>query len=177
MNKTIDRIITAKDYGGVKKYFRHAQQKLKEQRGIAVNIVDVDKKPTGKPVYARIWKSQWIADCECKGASFVDYDEPLFFCFSCGNYSNGGKPRPVIFPPEAERIEIEKTLLERPQEIGAGLSDLERIAMARPLVYSQDNSGKMKPLARSWRPGESIQDLKDQQGEAIRKYKMVRGKE
>jgi len=200
---TTDRIITAKDYGGsAREYIKKQQRTLLLRKGVSVTIKDMDKQPVGKPVYARIWKSQWIADCECKGASFVDPDEPVFFCFSCGNFAHGSKLRPVVFPPEAERKEIERLLLERPQEIRAGLTDLERVAMAVPLLYVETEEyiletasmdkvisamqkgelpppGKMvkrKPLTRSWRPGESVNDLIQQQDKAIKEYKAKKGR-
>ncbi len=186
--KSVDYIITAKHYGGsARGYIRKIQQD-KRRQGIAVTIKDLDKEPTGAPLYARIWKGQWIADCECGSASFVDPDEPIFFCFGCGNRANDSKPRPVIFPPEAERKEIERLLLERPVDDLAGLTDLERAGMAKAVLYvevevdeapesltatqniSTRKSLRTLPLVRSWRPGETVADLRKQQDAAIRKW-------
>jgi len=61
-------------------------------------------------VTARIDHGRWIADCECKGAEYVDPDEPVFFCLSCLNAANGGKLRPVKFPPAKVRAKIEAGL-------------------------------------------------------------------
>jgi len=69
------------------------------------------KNQIGKlPVRARIDHGRWIADCECKGAEYVDPDEPIFFCLSCLNVNHGGKLRPVVFPPVKVRKKIETEL-------------------------------------------------------------------
>ena len=191
--KTIDRIITAKDYGdgSVRGYLQKCQRDILRSKGIAVAIKDLDKKPTGTPVKPRIWQSQWIADCDvCKTAMFVDPDDPIFFCFGCGNRLNGGKPRPVDFPPEAERKEIERLLLERPVVDMGGLTDLERVGLQKPVLevevegidvleivrkgnLSPDENlptkARLKPLVRSWE-GESVEQLRDEQERAIRKW-------
>lgn len=64
----------------------------------------------GAPVIARIDHGRWIADCECKGAEYVDPDEPVFLCLSCLNQGNGGHMRPVKFPSPKDRAKIEKNL-------------------------------------------------------------------
>jgi hypothetical protein len=167
----LNYIITAKHYGGsTRKYIRKMQQDI-HRRGVSVNIRDLDAEPVGAPVSARIWQGQWIADCECNSASFVDPDEPLFFCFGCGNRSNAGKPRPVLFPAEAERLEIERLLLERPVDDQSGLTDNERAGVARPLLYVEDETGTAQPLVRAWNPGQSLEDLHHEQDVTIRKWK------
>ncbi|MHB0922612.1 MAG: hypothetical protein ACYC3H_01430 [Bellilinea sp.] len=57
-------------------------------------------------VVARIDHGRWIADCECNGAEYVDPGEPVFFCLSCLNGSNGGRLRPVKFPSPEVREQI-----------------------------------------------------------------------
>lgn len=197
--KSVDYIITAKHYGGsARDYIRNMQRDI-HRRGVPVTIKDLDAEPTGTPVMARIWQGQWIADCECNGACFVDPDEPVFFCFTCGNRANGSKPRPVIFPPEAERKEIERLLLERPVSDMGGLTDLERAGLAKPvlfvqvmeeqlLAFSDPTRGESQqsaslpaaqtlPLTRSWEPGESVEDLRRQQEAPIREWhKALKGK-
>lgn len=169
-----DYIITAKHYGGsAKHYIKKIQQQI-HRRGVAVTVRDLDAEPTGVPVAARIWQGQWIADCECMSASFVDPDEPLFFCFGCGNRMNAGKPRPVLFPPESERREIERLLLERPVDDLAGLTDNERAGMARPVLHVEGENGTLHPLVRAWEPGQSVEDLHNEQDEVIRTWKAVK---
>jgi hypothetical protein len=191
--KSVDRIISAKDYGGsARGYIRKQQEALHRGRGIAVTIKDLDKDPTGTPVVARIWKGQWIADCECRGASFVDPDEPIFFCFGCGNRELGQRPRPVTFPVDWK--EIERLLLERPVNDIAGLTDMERAGMAQAVLFVEvtitedpkadvlmesPQSGEIikprrvvrtLPLVRSWEPGETVDQLRMQQEEPIKEW-------
>lgn len=70
------------------------------------------------------WRSRWGAHCrlvygagasaiECGGYEDVDLADPRFMCFSCWNEAAGGVWRRVVFPPEAERVEIEALLLQR----------------------------------------------------------------
>ena len=61
----------------------------------------------GAPILARIEHGRWIADCECRGAEFVDPEWPVFVCCSCG-----AGPRPVAFP--GDRHQIESELMKRP---------------------------------------------------------------
>jgi len=191
---SLDYIINAKHYGGSGRgYLRKMQQKIHRERGIAVTIKDLDSEPTGAPVYAKILRGQWIAECECKSASFIDPDEPIFFCFFCGNRANGQKPRPVVIPPKDECKEIERLLLLRPVNDLGGLTDNERAGMAEPMLYveveeedlqmpslgemlSVMKTGELPPrrkvvktypLPRSWDPGETIDDLHRQQDATI----------
>ena len=111
----------------------------------------------GGPVLARVDFGRWIADCpDCGGAEYVDPREAIFYCFQCGNRANGGHARPVAFPPERERLEIEALLLERDVDDRRGRNRIERALMARPA-----------PLPRNWTPGERPEDLR-WQNEAAR---------
>lgn len=191
--KSVDYIVTAKHYGGSARGYIRKQQQLLHKKGVPVLIKNLDQDAIGTPVTARIWQGQWIADCECNGACFVDPDEPIFFCFTCGNRANGQKPRPVIFPPEAERKEIERLLLERPVNDIAGLTDLERAGMAQPVLFVQIEETvvdmesldlnvdpqaipkmptviRTLPLTRSWEPGETAEDLRKQQEKPIKEW-------
>lgn len=193
---SIDYIVKARHYGNgsARGYIRKMQREI-HKRGIAVTIKELEKEPTGVPVSARVWQGQWIADCECNSASFVDPEEPVFVCFGCGNRSNGQKPRPVIFPEDWQ--ELERVLLERPVNDMAGLTDLERAGMAKAVLFLEREiivrepsaqevmeaiaAGRpipepktqvvTLPLVRSWEPGETLQDLHAQQDEPIRKWK------
>lgn len=187
---SVNRIISAKDYGGSAKAYIRNWQREKMKVGVPVLIRDIDKPATGKPLPAVIWQGQWIVrtDC-CNSASFVDPDEPIFVCFTCANRANDNRPRPVQFPPEAERKEIERLLLERPVEDMAGLTDMERAGLARPLLYVEVEEFEMGtdgpvgfmdmpqprvvkrtyPLVRSWE-GESLERLRAEQDTVIKNW-------
>ena len=117
----------------------------------------LNRKYTGKltnqrPVLARIDYGRWLADCECGGAEYVDPDDPVFFCQSCGNASTDGKLRKVIFPEPEERKKIEEAVLERRVEVIPGLN-----------VHNQALRAKsVDGIPRSWRPGESVEQLREQ---------------
>ena len=186
--RSVDRIISAKDYGGgAKNYIRKWQQRQK-QRGISVFIRGLDEPPRGLPLPAVIWQGQWIVRTNCcNSASFVDPDEPIFVCGTCANRANDNRPRPVTFPPEAERKEIERLLLERPVNDVAGLTDMERAGLAQPVLFVEviepnpdtlvlptnnpdyQTVKNYKPLVRSWE-GESVDALRAEQAEPIRKW-------
>lgn len=172
--KSIDYIVSAKHYGGSgKKYLKDQQEKFR-RAGTTVNLHGIDD-PSGDPVKAFIHQGQWVAQCEdCNGASFIDPDEPVFFCFGCGNRRNGGNCRPVEVP--ANWREIEQVLLERPVEDVAGLTDNERVGMARPVLYIETEFGVELPLARSWKPHETLDDLHGQQDAAIGKWREKKDK-
>lgn len=151
--KSVDRIISAKDYGGALSYIKKHHAQIQMTRGISVPI---DERVSKHSVNARIWQGQWIADCECGGASFVDYDEPVFFCFGCGNRADGGRFREVIFPENREQIEA--LILARPVDDLAGLDDKDRAGLAKPVIYVEGKGG----LARNWNPDETVEDLESQ---------------
>jgi hypothetical protein len=179
--KPLDKIISAKDYGGSgQKYLRKQQEEIRRRLGIAVKLHGIDA-PSGVPVFAEVWQGQWIARCgDCNGASFIDPDEPVFFCFGCGNRSNGGFCRPVIIPRNWKEIEL--VLLERPVDDVAGLTDLERAGMARPVLHIErdvvDEKGHVTtallPLVRSWKHGETLEDLHAQQDEPLRRWQLAK---
>jgi hypothetical protein len=149
-------ILTAKSiFGSLQNYFDTQLANIRNGRGIVLVIGPV----SGNPIHARIYQGQWIADCECNGASFVDPEDPRFFCFSCGNRANNNNARPVIFPED--RTEIERLLLLRPVNDSAGLTDADRAGLARPLVGA---------LSRNWIPGETVKDLHDQQDKALKQW-------
>jgi len=139
--------------------------KICKKMGDTLDTPFVDCEPVGKPVYAEVNFGQWLAVCECGGAESVDPDEPIFYCFSCGNYTNHGKPRKVIFPPKKEIKDIETVLLKRPVIIKGGTHMIERTINARPAII--DNKGV---LSRSWKPGETVKDLR-KENESIKAVK------
>lgn len=115
----------------------------------------IDGDPSGEAVTAYISFGVWIAECECRGAEMVAPGEP-FYCRSCGNYGNGGRGRPVLWPENAADIEAE--LLRRPVIPGTGRNELERLQRSRAAIHV-DGRGW---LARTWLPTETLDDLREQ---------------
>ena len=73
----------------------------------------INWQPEGKALPAMVNHGRWIVKCPtCNGAELVDPDMPIFFCYSCGNESNGGHVYPVSFPQNWR--EIEAALIDRP---------------------------------------------------------------
>jgi hypothetical protein len=110
-----------------------------------------------RPVTARVDFGRWIADCECGGAEYVDPEHTFFFCQSCGNQAFGGQLRSVIFPDEETRAQIEVALTAREVDDSFGKDEIQRAMQAKP---------KIRGLARSWNPDESVSDLKKQNRKA-----------
>jgi len=92
---------------------------------------------------------RFMAHCTfCAGVSYVDKNEKVFFCFSCGNNKTGLGIR-VVFPENIE--EIEKILLDRPVHTDKEEKNiLIRIINETP-VYPQ--------LPRNWNKKISIESL------------------
>lgn len=155
---SVNYIITAKHYGdgSLEGYLKKQQDNISRSKGIIIKIEF--NKVSKHSVKARIWQGSWIADCECGSASFVDPDNPKFFCFGCGNRSDNGWLREVEFPNLLERLEIERLLLERPVDDLAGLDDKERAGLARPVIFLEGKGG----LSRNWDPSETVNDLREQ---------------
>lgn len=162
----MERIIRARDYaereGARSVVERIARMSTQLERRNLLDTPFVGGTPVGKPVMAEVNHGQWIAHCECGGAEAVDQDEPIFYCFNCGNRSTKGRPRPVAFPPQRVIEEIEQVLLERPLEDGGGANEIDRVFLARPLVGVVDGQGVV--MHRSWRPEESVDELRSQNG-------------
>lgn len=160
----MDRIIRARDYaereGGRSVVERIARISTQMKARRLLDTPFVGGAPVGKPVTAEVNHGQWIALCECGGAEAVDPDEPIFYCFNCGNRSTKGRPRSVVFPQNIE--EIERTLLERPLEDGGGANEIDRVFLARPLVGMVDGQGVV--MHRSWKPEETAEELRSQNG-------------
>lgn len=171
---TLNRIITARDYctrdkvGSVKERIAKIRRDVMRKKGITLNI-QFDK-ISSRAVYGRIELGQWCADCDCGGTEFVDHQEPIFFCFSCGNSVDAGQLRPVIFPPVEERLEIERLVLERPVEERRGLDDMERAHMCTPIIFLDAEDGRVLPLTRTWNAGEPIENLV-KENEAVDKWR------
>lgn len=161
------KIISAKDYmfrEKVKTMKEHIQKTCSEiMKRRILDTPFVDCEPVGKPVYAQVNFGQWVAQCECGGAESVDPDDPIFYCFSCGNYANHGKPRSVIFPSKKDVKQIEEVLLRRPVIIKRGANEIDRILNAEPAIID-----KYGVLSRSWVPGETVDNLRRENNESMK---------
>ena len=120
-------------------------------------------KLTGKisrdKVKARIDFGRWIADCPCGGAGYVDPDDPIFWCGSCGNEKHHGDFLTVVFPKNRE--EIENEILARPVRL------LPEKMLSGPTQGAMNSIPVLPGLPRSWNPGESVEELKRQKFHAI----------
>ncbi len=150
------KILTAKDFAaqegaeGVRQRIQMLVMRH-EAGGVQFDTPFIDGPTAGEPVLGYVNQGRWIAMCECGGAEAVDPDEPIFYCFTCGNATTDGAPRLVIFPDEREQIEAE--LLKRPVIELRGRNPIERAFQALPGVGA---------LSRNWTPDESLDDLKEQ---------------
>jgi len=177
--KNVEFIVTAKHYAQREGAANVRDRIEKMAQRVGRKRRDPMRTQFGKtatiPVQARIELGQWIADCECGGCEFVDPDEPIFFCFSCGNREHANMLRPVLFPNPEVRAEIEALILARPVDDRRGLDDLERAHMAKPLIVSETEDGAVIPLTRSWNHGEPIENLVEE-NKVIEKYEKSIGK-
>lgn len=153
----MDKVVTALDYArrkGYKDLRSYIQGECDERTrsGKMDSAFDV-KTICGKKVFAELNHGQWIARCECGGAEAVDPSDPIFFCFSCGNFRNKGKLRPVVFPNNLK--DIEKEVMKRPIEIKAGIHEIERLTLAKPVKHVNGKGF----LSRTWLPSESVEDI------------------
>ena len=75
---------------------------------------DFSKALVNSAVKAEINHGRWMARCICGGAEEVDWQDPVFYCLSCGNMDYGGSFISAKFP--ADREIIETILLKRNME-------------------------------------------------------------
>lgn len=160
-----ERIINAQDYAkrdgckSTREMIRRWSGKM-YQRGM-LDTPFKDGKPLGTPLMAEVNHGQWVAQCDqCNTWMPVDMDDPILFCYGCGNRHLGGSPRPVVFP--AERAEIEALLLARPVDDRRGTNPIDRAFNALPLALGVVDE-QMVSLDRTYKPGEeSVEDLRKQ---------------
>ena len=73
------------------------------------------------PLVAEVNHGTWIAPCSCGAPGLpapgcvVFLDAPLAWCVRCSNAETSGRWRPVLLPPDDERVAIEAVLACRPQ--------------------------------------------------------------
>lgn len=118
------RVLTARDTLG----YRNLEQ-LRQwvQKDVRRNVwAPADGKLPGPEriaadagLVARVYHGLWIVDCDCcNGAQVVHPGDP-FQCVGCYNHDHDYCWRPVIFPPDAVRQQIEALLSKRrrPEEM------------------------------------------------------------
>ncbi len=125
----MDKVITAKDLADREGYGSVAERI--EKLAIRYKHSFANDRLAGKPVIARIDFGRWLADCECGGAEYVDPDEPIFFCISCGNAAVSGRARQVIFPEDRKAIEDE--VMARPVNKVGGMDKIDQQFKAVPI--------------------------------------------
>lgn len=160
----VERIVNGKDLAKQNKIFSHGEW-VKRKSAALARAGRIEKPWRGKvceelsqAVKARIDFGRWIADCpDCGGAEYVDPEEKIFFCLSCGNEVLDGEARQVIFPENRE--EIEALVLERPVKFGGGSTAVSRALLAKPIAYG---------YSRSWNPNETAEELKGQNIEILK---------
>jgi hypothetical protein len=109
---------------------------LANRAGVVVPALDAIAEGA-PPLAARLYADQWIVTCDrCGSASYCWPDAPLFLCAECFNGTDGGLWRRVTVPDRDTRQEI------------------EAITGMRPL-----------PAQRNWLPGETVDDLRRENGE------------
>ena len=144
----MNKIITARDVAvrdnqpSVREWIRITSIQLKMKGGCPAIF---DGSITGAPVYAYISNGRWMGVCDqphCNGCEYVDPEEKVFYCLTCGN-GGSGKGRPVVFP--ARRKEIEEALLER-EMMPVGGGDVVTQAFNERPAHAE--------LRRDWAPGE-----------------------
>jgi len=88
----------------------------------------------GQPLKAWINYSNWSVTCDmCNESVVAEPSDPVFYCPNCENAANGYRARPVEFPDQDTKHEIERLLLLRPN-----------------------------PDTRTWYADETLDDLKKQ---------------
>jgi hypothetical protein len=144
----MDKVITAKDVA--------ERDGKKSQRDWIIGLARKRRKKnmldtpfTGKKdtqaesAVAYIDHGRWLADCPvCNGTEYVDPDEKIFYCFSCGNFDIDGAARHVSFPSARERRQIEKQVMKREVRKVKGANTIQREMMAQ----------ESKEGPRNWRP-------------------------
>jgi len=92
-------------------------------------IEKATSKPQGEPVKAIINNNRLIAYCDmCGGAEAINFDGS-FYCLTCYNVGNDGKPRPITYPRGlkniVELLEKRPKFLQR-NYLGESLTELKK---------------------------------------------------
>lgn len=146
----MNRLITAKDIArrdnmiSVGAWIRSASARQVTLKRIAVAWDG--RTVNGEPVEAFINTGRVLAQCPvCRRHEYVDPDEPIFYCTTCGN-DGSVAARPVVFPADWDAISA--ALLARDIVPSYGRNDIEKVMNAQPVG-----------LPREWRPGTTVDEL------------------
>ncbi len=106
---------------------------------------------SASPAIAYINGGRWLGTCPiCGSTEYVASIRPILFCHTCHNDDIQQAARPVVFPPEAEKILIELTLLENemelPNELKQIVNEINSTELAR-IARPQDGFARL-----DWRP-------------------------
>jgi len=109
----MDKVITATDIAkrdGLKshrEWIRKLSIRMNKKNQIDTPFTEKIKRDA-EPAIAEINHGRWIAICPACGcgSEYVEPEEKIFYCFSCGNYAIGGAGRRVQFPMNREAVEI-----------------------------------------------------------------------
>lgn len=105
---------------------------------------------SGLPLIAYIDFGRWMVRCDCGQYNYADPDEPFVFCARCGN-GNSGSARPVLFPNQSTRDQIESALLARPViHHPLACNAIEDARLAKPIY---------ELLPRTWYPHQTVDEL------------------
>lgn len=80
-----------------------------------------------------------------QSSEYVDLDEAIFFCFNCSNLD--GHARPVSFPTDKERLEIEQIVMSFPIVDKRGPNKLVRAFTSVPVYAGLERRWLGEPLA------------------------------
>jgi len=131
----MDKVITATDIAkrdglnSQREWIRRLSIKMHKHRQLDTPFTEKIKRDA-EPALAQINHGRWIATCPAcgVGVEYVDPEEKIFYCFSCGNYAIGGDGRRVQFP--RNWVAIEKRVMERPVKKRKGANYIDREFMA-----------------------------------------------
>ena len=113
-----DRISALRARGTLADWYRD------QARGVGF---DFHAQVRGK-VRAEINHGRWIVRCMCGGAEEAAWQEPVFFCLSCGSIDNDSYLKGVEFPEERKEIErflLVRSIENRNWQPGESSSDLQ----------------------------------------------------
>ena len=128
---------------------QHTRQIIK-----AMQIEDWNGRTNDKvaPAIAYINGGRWLAECPvCGCLEYVTPNDPIFYCHSCWNADIKYFARPVVFPSNSDRKEIESALLQREMTLPQKTSG--------KIDNTQDAARATGSIRLDWYPGETAKKL------------------